>query len=160
MSELSLAPLPVDPEFCVLSRANASLDQRRRWSVFALLASVSLIVAIVFAVVGAWPVLPYSILELTCLGIAFAVIERRARDWERLTVRGDRVVVERERHGDFQKREFNRRWLQVEIRERGFAHEPRLTLRFAGETMDFGDALPPARRIEVAKALRRLTSAR
>lgn len=160
MSELSLAPPPVAPEFCVISRTNASLDRRRRWSAFALLASVSLMVALVFAIVGAWPVLPFSILELACLGIAFAVVERRARDWERLTVCGDRVIVERERRGDHQTREFNRRWLQVEIGERGFAHEPHLTLRFAGETLDFGEALPPGRRIEVARALRRLTSAR
>ncbi len=94
MPEPSLPPLPADPEFCVISRRNDSLDHRRRWSVFALLASVSLIVALSFAVVGAWPVLPYSVLELACLAAAFAIVERRARNWERLTVAGDRVIVE------------------------------------------------------------------
>ena len=160
MSEPSLPPLPADPEFCVISRRNDSLDQRRRWSVFALLASVSLIVALSCAVVGAWPVLPYSVLELACLAAAFAILERRAGDWERLTVAGDRVIVESAVGGRRQTREFNRRWLQVEVRERGIAHVPRLTLRFAGEAMEFGEALAPGRRVEVAKALRRLTAAR
>jgi len=160
MSEPCLPPLPADPEFCVISRRNDSLDHRRRWSVFALLASVSLIVALSFAVVGAWPVLPYSVLELACLAAAFAIIERRARDWERLTVAGDRVIVETAVGARRQTREFNRRWLQVEVQERGFAHEPRLTLRFAGEAMEFGAALSLGRRVEVAKALRRLTAAR
>ena len=160
MPRTDLPPLPADPEFCVISRRNDSLDHRRRWSVFALLASVSLIVALSFAVVGAWPVLPYSALEIACLAVAFAIIERRARDWERLTVAGDRVIVESAVGGRRQTREFNRRWLQVEVRERGFAHEPRLTLRFAGEAMEFGEALSPGRRVEVAKALRRLTAAR
>lgn len=131
-----------------------------RWSVFALLASVSLIVALSFTIVGAWPVLPYSALELVGLAAAFAIMERRARDWERLTVAGDRVIVESAVGGRRRTREFNRRWLQVEIRERGITHEPRLTLRFAGEAMEFGEALSPGRRAEVAKALRRLTATR
>jgi uncharacterized membrane protein len=160
MPEPSLPPLPADSEFCVISRRNDSLDHRRRWSVFALLASVSLIVALSFAVVGAWPVLPYSVLELACLAAAFAIVERRARKWERLTVAGDRVIVETAVGARRQTREFNRQWLQVEVRSRGIAHEPRLTLRFAGEAMEFGEALSPGRRVEVAKELRRLTAAR
>ena len=131
-----------------------------RWNVFALLASVSLVVALSFTIVGAWPVLPYSALELAGLAAAFAIIERRARAWERLTVTGDRVIVESAVGGRMRTREFNRRWLRVEVRERGVMHEPRLTLTFAGEAMEFGEALSPGRRTEVAKALRRLTGTR
>jgi len=160
MPELSLPPPPADPEFCVVARHNASLDARQRWQVFLLLAFVSLTVALSFVVVGAWPVLPYSALELLALAAAFVVIERRARDWERLTVAGDRVIVERMHRGRREQREFNRQWLQVDVREQGFAHEPRLTLRFAGEAMEFGAALQPVRRVEVAKALRRLVASR
>ena len=160
MPEPSLPPLPADSEFCVISRRNDSLDHRARWSIFALLAAVSLLVALSFTIAGAWPVLPYSALELAGLAAAFAIIERRARAWERLTVAGDRVIVESAVGGRTRTREFNRRWLQVELRERGFAHEPRLTLTFAGEAMEFGEALSPGRRTEVAKALRRLTATR
>jgi uncharacterized membrane protein len=156
----SLPPLPADPEFCVISRRNDSLDPRRRWTAFALLASVSLIVALSFAVAGAWAVLPFSVVELAGLAAAFAIVERRARNWERLTIAGDRVIVESAVGGRRQTREFNRQWLQVEVRERGIAHQPRLTLNFAGEAMEFGEALPPGRRVEVANALRRLTAAR
>jgi hypothetical protein len=56
-------------------------------------------------------------------------------------------------------REFNRRWLQVEVGMRGGREEPRLTLRFAGESIPFGEALPPGQRVEVARVLRRLTAA-
>jgi uncharacterized membrane protein len=160
MPELPLPPPPADPEFCVVARRNSSLDTRQRWQIFALLAFVSLTVALSFVVVGAWPVLPYSALELVALAIAFVVIERRARDWERITVAGDRVIVERMLGGRRQQREFNRHWLKVDVRERGFAHEPQITLRFAGEAMEFGAALQPVRRVEVAKALRRLTAGR
>ena len=160
MPELSLPPPPADPEYCVVARCNSSLDERQRWQVFLMLAFVSLAVALAFVVVGAWPVLPYSAIEILALAIAFGVIQRRAHDWERITVAGDRVIVERMSGGRRAQREFNRHWLRVDLREKGFAHEPHITLRFAGEAMEFGDALQPMRRVEVAKALRRLTASR
>jgi uncharacterized membrane protein len=160
MPELPLPPPPADPEYCVVSRPNGSLDTRQRWGAFLMLACVSLTVAAAFVVAGAWPVLPYSALELIALATAFVIIERRARDWERITVAGDRVIVERVRGGRQQLREFNRRWLKVDVDEQGLGREPHITLRFAGEAMEFGAALNPTRRVEVAKALRRLTAGR
>ena len=159
MPRNELPPPPADPDFCVVSRRNDSLARQRRWIVFGSLAFASLTVAAAFAWAGAWPVLAYSAIELAALAAAFAVVERRAREWERLTVCGDRVIVERGSGEARRMREFNRRWLQVEVCARGALHEPRLTLRFAGESIPFGEALPPGRRVEVAKALRRLTAA-
>jgi uncharacterized membrane protein len=159
MSLTELPPPPADPEFCVISRRNDSLEKHRRWIAFATLALASLGVATAFAAAGAWPVLAWSAVELTALGVAFAVIERRARVWERLTVAGDRVIVERGVGSERRVREFNRRWLQVEVSARGAKQEPRLTLRFAGEAIPFGEALSPGRRTEIAKTLRRLTAA-
>lgn len=161
MSPAELPPLPEPADYSVVSRHNAGLVARRhRWTAFGLVALVSLVVAASFALAGAWPVLPYSALEIALVGLAFAAVERRARDWERLTVAGDRVVVERSVGGRCERREFNRWWLRVEVDGVARAREPRLTLRFAGEAMDFGSALPPGRRVEVANTLRRLTACR
>src|SRR4029453_161737 len=104
MSGVAPPPLPAGLEYCVVARRNDSLGRRPRWQVFGALAAVSLALAAAFAVVGAWPVLPYSVLEMVVLGCAFYYFERRAEDWERLAIAGDRVVVEqaaggkRERH--------------------------------------------------------------
>jgi len=148
--------LLVEPEFSVVSRRNASLARRERRTAFGLAAAASLSVALAFAVAGAWPVLPYAALEIALLGAAFAWVERRAGEWERVTVAGDRVIVERAGRGRCERREFNRWWLRVELDD-ARAREPRIRLRYAGEAMDFGTALPPARRVEVARALKRLT---
>jgi uncharacterized membrane protein len=156
MSHAELPPLPVEAEFSVVSRRNSSLARRDRRTAFGLAAAASFAVALGFVVAGAWPVLPYSALEIALLGMAFLWVERRAGEWERVTVAGDRVIVERARRGRTDRREFNRRWLRVELHE-ARAREPQLLLRYAGEAMDFGSALPPARRVEVARALRRLT---
>jgi uncharacterized membrane protein len=152
-------PPPEDPEFCVVARHEDRLG-RGRWLAFALLAASTGVIGVCFLAAGAWPVLPWTLVELAGLAVAFHLIGRRARDWERLVVRGDRVIVERSVRGAHERREFNRWWLRVEIDPAGGERDPHLTLRFAGEAMHFGNALPAARRIEVARTLRRLTSCR
>jgi uncharacterized membrane protein len=149
--------LSSDPEFCVVVRRNNSLGRRQRWLVFAVLAGVSLSLASAFALAGAWPVLPYSVLELALLAGAFRYIERRADDWERLTIAGDRVIVERAASGTWRRREFNRPWLRVEGGEGGTCA---LTLRYAGEAWEVGGALPAAERAALGATLRRMLGSR
>ena len=155
-----IPPLSVDPEFCVLSRRNDSLGSRGRRRFFAVLCAVSLGLAFGFAALGAWLVLPYSALEMVVLYLAFLWVERHSSDWERVSVCGDRVVVERERAGIFTRREFNRYWTRVELSEEGFGRAPRLDLRFAGQCVPFGAELDASERRAVARDLRRVLAAR
>ena len=157
MPPAELPPLPFEPEYCVVARRDDSLARRGRVGAFALAAVVSLSIAAAFLAAGAWPVLPWSVLEIALLGVAFVVVERRSREWERLAITGDTVFVERMRRGCRQQRSFNRQWLRVELDGTGRGEVPSLTLAFAGERMKFGKALPPGRRIEVARTLARLT---
>ena len=152
--------LSAEPEFCVVSRRNDSLGSRWRWRVYASLCILSLGLALGFAALGAWLVLPYSALEMAVLYLAFRWIERHAADWERISVCGDRVIVERERAGMRTRREFNRYWTRVEVEEDAFNHSSRLKLWFAGQGVSFGDELPAGKRAIVARDLRRLLAAR
>lgn len=154
-----IPPLSVAPEFCVVARWNLSLPARDRWRIFGALATVSLLLASAFAVVGAWPVLPYSVLELTVLACAFRYVERRAASWERLTVAGEQVIVERSAGQGSERREWNRRWVRVEMDAAGFGKPGRLYLCHGGERWEFGDALPVEERAAVARDLKRLTGA-
>jgi uncharacterized membrane protein len=143
-----------------VARRNDSLGTRRRWLVFGMLAFVSLGLALVFALAGAWLVLPYSVVEVGVLAVAFAYVERHAGDWERLTVAGDRVVVERTIAGRGERREFNRLWVRVEVSEQGLNRVPHVTLHSAGVACEFGDALPVQERAAVVRELRRMVGAR
>lgn len=179
MPVATLPPQHVEPlscadprtDLCIVARRNSSLGKRQLWTVFGVLAAFSLALASAFAMAGAWMVLPYSILELALVGLAFRLVERRADDWERLVVAGDRVIVERRAGGRLERREFNLCWLRVECARqarssearsafRRFGAEPALTLWFAGEWWRFGDALPADERVAVAQRLRRLAAAR
>jgi len=153
-------PLPAEPEFSVVARWNLSLPARGRWTAFGALATFSLLLAGAFAWAGAWPVLLYSAAELTVLGLAFRYVERRAARWERLTVAGDRVTVERGEGGAVTRREWNRRWLRVETTGARLGRPPRLWLCFGGERWEFGEALPRESRDALATELKRLTGAR
>ena len=157
VSNVALPPPPADPEYCVVARGNDSLGRRRRWQVFAALATASLALATVFAVAGAWPVLAYSLLEVGVLACAFAWWDRHAEDWERLVIAGDCVIVERRSGRKRERREFDRHRLRVDV-ERGVA--PRVVLRGGDAACEFGHALPAAERLAVARELRRLTGLR
>jgi uncharacterized membrane protein len=153
MSGADLPSLAASPDYCVVSRPNNSLGTRERWALFAVLAGVSFGFAIAFAAAGAWLVLPYSALEIGLLALAFAYIERRAGDWERLTVTGDRVVLERSLGGRMTRHEWNRPWLVVAVDDDGI-------VRLGSEAVEFGAALPIDERIATARALRRLATGR
>jgi uncharacterized membrane protein len=156
MPVVSLPP-SVEPEFCVVARRNDSLGTRGRCMAFCLVAAVSLMLGIAFVLAGAWLVLPWSLLEISVLAGAFVCLERRARDWERLTVQGDRVIVERMQGGRVHRREWNRHWLRVET-SAGLDGQPaRILLRSAGDACEFGAELPAEARGTVARDLRRLT---
>ena len=141
---------------CVVARCNDSLGTRGRRIAFGLLAGVSLALGLGFVAAGAWLVLPYSLIEITVLAAAFVCLERRAREWERLIVQGERVIVERMRGGQVDRREWNRRWLQVQTMVGRDGGPARMVLASEGQACEFGAALPEDRRGEVARQLRRL----
>lgn len=142
VSSVVLPPLPADPEYCVIARANDSLGRRNRWIVFGALAATSLVLALLLAAAGAWVVLPYSALEIGVLACAFAWFERHAGDCQRVVVAGNRVVVDEATGCTRQRREFNRYWLRVEVEPAAQGHAPRVFLRGGGASWEFGDALP------------------
>ncbi|MBA4284962.1 MAG: hypothetical protein C0434_05465 [Xanthomonadaceae bacterium] len=64
------------------------------WLVMAVMAVASLGIAVMFALQGFWPILPFAGLELAALGLALYVSLKRNRYREVIAFDGDRVVVE------------------------------------------------------------------
>lgn len=146
-------------DFTLTARCHDAIGPRGRWRLFASLCALSLGFALVFAALGAWLVLPYSGLEMAVLFWAFRHFERRIADWERITVCGDRVIVESEQAGVRTRRVYNRLWLRVELEERGVGRPPALALRYAGQRTRFGDGLPAGERMRLIRDLRRVLAA-
>ncbi|NBV88950.1 MAG: DUF2244 domain-containing protein, partial [Betaproteobacteria bacterium] len=78
----------------VLKR-NCALTPKQLMKIFASLALASLGMAGFWASQGAWLVLPFAVIEVLALGVAFAVYARHAVDCERVRLDQNALVIER-----------------------------------------------------------------
>lgn len=77
-----------------LLKRNCSIAPRQLGQVFAILCAVSLTVALVFTLRGAWYILVFSVLELSAVGFAFLIYARHATDREYIALVEDCLLVE------------------------------------------------------------------
>jgi len=136
--------------YTLTAKRNNSLSTSGRYLVFGFIFIVSFGISLAFAAFGAWPVLPFAGLEMLVLFLAFRYIERRSEDYERLTLNGDKLVLERVEHGNFRQFEFNRYWAQVMCDAEG----SRLALRSHGREVEFGHYLTEQERVKIAWQLK------
>ena len=137
--------------FLQVARRNNSLDSTGRHLVFAFLFVVSVGIACAFAALGAWMVLPFAGLEMLGLYWAFRWYDRHARDYERITIAGDRVRVEFLEAGRAQSHEFNRCWARLVTGPGG----ARLALRSHGREVEIGRHRSDGERLALARKIAR-----
>jgi len=100
-------------------KRNCSVTPAQLGWFYASLCVVSLGIAVFFWVQGAKLVLPFAWLELAAVGLAFLAYARHAADGERISLQGQRLVVELESGGQLQRTEFDPDWVRVEPRGGG-----------------------------------------
>lgn len=110
-------------------------------------------IALGFVMIGAWPVMPFTGLEMVVLYAAFRYIDRHASDYEILEISGDRVRIETRVGSQVNRVEFNRQWARLVTNHRYGA--PRLALRSHGREVAFGSHLGSADLERIARELRR-----
>jgi uncharacterized membrane protein len=136
--------------YTLTAKRNNSLSTSGRYLVFGFIFIVSFGISLAFAAFGAWPVLPFAGLEMLVLFLAFRYIDRRSDDYERLTLSGDKLLLERVERGMLGQFEFNRYWVQVRCDAAG-SH---LALRSHGREVEFGHYLTEDERLALARQLR------
>ena len=97
-----------------LLKRNCSVTPAQLARLYASLCFVSLGIAGLFWSQGVRMVIPFALLELAAVGVAFWVYARHATDGERIVLQGARLVVELESGGRVERAEFNREWVRVE----------------------------------------------
>jgi len=142
--------------FSLVARRNNSLGAGGRLGVFAFIFVVSVGIATAFAVLGAWPILPFAGLEMLVLYLAFRYVDRHAADYERIAIDGDRVEVESFEGGRRRHHEFNRRWARLVVVGEG----DRVALRSHGRELEIGRFVGAERRLEIARELGRRMAGR
>ena len=136
--------------FSRVARRNNSLSSTGRLFVFAFIFAVSIGIAAGFALLGAWLILPFAGLEMLVLYLAFRYVDRRAGDFERIAIAGDRVEIEICEAGRSSSYEFNRCWAQLVSRE-----GERLALRSHGREVEIGRYLDDEQRFALGREIGR-----
>lgn len=135
--------------FTYFKRHASSLDLRLLLLVFGSLALFSLVIAVGFAAAGAWLIIPFAGVEIAALGTVAWLVLRRAGDFERLAVHGDRILVEVRERGLAQQFEFNRCWAQLVTGAAGS-----VALRSHGREVEIGRCCCEESRRTLARELR------
>jgi uncharacterized membrane protein len=95
-------------------KRNCSITPRQLALCFLLLGGVSLLVAGFFWSLGVPWIMPFTLLELSALAVAFFFTARHAANCERFELRRDELVVEQEVAGRVSREVFKRPWVRVE----------------------------------------------
>lgn len=139
-------------EFTLFTRRISSCSVRDCGIVFASLALVSLVIAVVFAALGAWLILPFAGLEVIALYLAFDWIARHADDSESLEIRGNAVLLAVRERAQMRCYEFNRAWAHVVVD--AHASSVRLALRSHGREVEIGRYLDGDGKRRLARELK------
>lgn len=137
--------------FTFLFRRNCSISPSGLLSVFAFVAAVSFSIAIGFALIGAWLILPFAGLEVVALGAAFLLNGRHATDYERIECSGRSLTVEIEEAGRTARYEIEPWLARVEVEASG----SRVWLRARDTNLELGRHLDAQARREMAAELTR-----
>jgi uncharacterized membrane protein len=133
----------------VLKR-NCSISPRQLAMVYAALCLVSLTIAVLFTLRGAWYILGFAVLELAAVGLAFFHYGRHATDRERIVLNEDTLLIELIQAEQASQHRLNLRTVRVELPD---AHRGLIAVEAAGVRVEIGRFLTSWRRREFAREL-------
>jgi uncharacterized membrane protein len=140
-------------------RPNRSLSWPQTKLVCFSLASVCLVVAILFAACGFWLVLPFAGAEVAALVMGFYLCARSGRTVEVVYIEEDRVAVEKGQPGTLRICEFKRPWARIVLRPARIARHPsQLVVGSHGKQVQLGAFLTEDERTRLAGELERVIS--
>lgn len=126
----------------LIAKPNNSMSPRDTLMLVMGLAVLCFIIAIAFARMGAWLVLPFAGLEILAISYAFYYIQLHADDFDSITIEEDKVVVEKRNDKQFTTTVFQRHWAQVSVRDvasgGGAIGKRGLFIRSHGKEVEFG----------------------
>lgn len=141
----------------IILRPNASLTLRQARLLLAATALVMAGIAGGFAVLGLWPVLPFSGAEWLLLAYAFRASFRSSAAREVITITEATVLVEKGRERPEQTYRFQRAWVSLDwAKPQNKGHPSRLSFRLHGKGIEVGQFLVESEREALARELQKI----
>lgn len=132
-------------------KRNCAVSPRQFVMFYLSLAVVSLGIALLVAIRGAWLVLPFTGLDLLVVGVAFIIHARHATDYEYIRLTPGCLLVERCSAERLTHYEFNPQWVRIDVEGMPRA---RVVLRSGRQSVPIGANLALHRREPFARELR------
>ena len=137
-------------------RPNCSLSGHGMTVLFLGVSAVAVAVAVRFFLMGAWVVLPITLLEVIGLGTAFYLVNRRSRYCETIDVDQDALFVIRRDWRSQHEWRLQPYWVQVILKlDPKNWYPSRLYLRSHGQSIEIGNCLTNGERARLSEGLRR-----
>ena len=140
----------------VTFKPNCCLTAESKRQVVLLLTVIPCCIAIGFAMLGAWLVLPFVGLEIVALSFAFYYVNSHESDYESISIDGNSLVVERGSRQHVSQYELNPYWVTVQRRELANG-ELQLYLLSHGKSIEVGRYLTRKQREVLADQLQKRT---
>ena len=149
-----------DPTIWLIKR-NCSASPRQLAVVFASLVAFSFAVGVAFAAQGLWMVLPFVGLEVLAVVAAFVCYGLHATDFERIELRDDRLIVERQQGWERFKASFDLPWVRVDVSQHGSDLGARVQVQLvsARQRVEVGRYLVDSRRAALGREIRAVLTA-
>lgn len=136
-------------------RPNRSLPVSGMVMLFAGLGGVALIIGAGFALHGAWPILPFAVIEVFVLGLLCRWLYRHIDDCEWVVIENDRVRVVRRTGTKEVRQDFPRYWARVSLDRSRDAHRPsRLRIGSHGRFVELAENITESDRLLLAQELK------
>lgn len=137
-----------------VARPNCSLSAAGRKLVLVVTAAVSGTIAFVFSCVGAWPVVPFTGLELALLWWALRRSGACAHDVETITLEPEHLTVETRRGARLERHEFQSYWARLQVIKPPGQASHRVLIRSHGREVEVGSLLNEEQRMALARDLK------
>ncbi|MFK7814720.1 MAG: DUF2244 domain-containing protein [Gammaproteobacteria bacterium] len=135
-------------------RRNQSLSWRGNKLFIYFMAAISFAIAGMFALKGAWLILPFAGLEILALSAGLYVCNLHGRDQEVVTIEDDLVRVEKGRKKPSEVWQFERAWVNLELVNSPLqGHPSKLLIRSKGKETEIGKCLTDGERKSLSDSL-------
>jgi len=136
-------------------RPNGSLNRQHLPLLYILLVVICIGIALRFAFLGYWMILPFAVVDMLGVGLVLYVINQNSAYRERVIVDCDHVVIRHVEKNNRQVWRFPVHWTQIRLVPPIYRwYLPRLQLGSKGKWVEIGRCLNQAERESLAGAIR------
>ncbi|MEX2327743.1 MAG: DUF2244 domain-containing protein [Pseudomonadales bacterium] len=143
----------------IILKPNASLRWRANLCLLYTLMGISLSIGFGFLLLGAWLVLPYSLLEMAFLALCMTYCVRQCNRQEVITISEHEVLIERGISGPSEHWNYQRMWAKFMVKAPRHPWDPAVVaIRSHGKELEIGSFLSRRDKSALIEQLRRVVA--